>query len=108
MLVDNCELIHRVNTPRSRRVLILAGGIAREDLFAVAAVLIALLALYPAFAESNGASTLGSIDPAQLEEFVDGTVGAAMREDEIAGVAVAIVDAMKQHKSDRPVGFING
>jgi CubicO group peptidase (beta-lactamase class C family) len=37
-------------------------------------------------------SAKSSIDPAQLEAFVDETVHASMRHDDIAGVSVAIVD----------------
>jgi CubicO group peptidase (beta-lactamase class C family) len=49
------------------------------------ATLFAILTPSLAFAEAD-------IDPARLESFVDETVRAAMRQDNIAGVSVAIVD----------------
>jgi CubicO group peptidase (beta-lactamase class C family) len=77
-------------------------GVTRKGLRSIVAVILCLV-LTPSRSENsvhapseapNAAdqTTQPSIDPTQLEAFVDATVLASMRQDDIAGVGVAIVN----------------
>jgi CubicO group peptidase (beta-lactamase class C family) len=93
MLGDRFEFTRRGSALQSRPVVVTRGDGARRCLHSIAAAMLSVvLAHSPAFAESDGAPTAGSIDPAGLEAFIDETVHAAMHQDDIAGVSVAIVD----------------
>jgi CubicO group peptidase (beta-lactamase class C family) len=93
MLGYKFEFTRRASALQSRPVPVTRGDGTRRCLHSIAtAMLFVILAPSVAFAESDGASTVSSIDPAQLETFVDETVRAAMRQDNIAGVSVAIVN----------------
>ena len=93
MLGDKFEFIRRASALQTRPVLAIPGGATRRCLHSItAAMLFAILSPSPSFAESDGPSTTSSIDPAQLDTFVDETVRTAMRQDDIAGVSIAIVD----------------
>jgi CubicO group peptidase (beta-lactamase class C family) len=93
MLGDKFELIRRASALQSCPLLVTPGSGSRRCAHSIAAaMLFVILGPSLAFARSDGTSTISSIDPAQLETFVDETVRAAMRLDNIAGVSVAIVD----------------
>jgi CubicO group peptidase (beta-lactamase class C family) len=92
MIGDNVEFIRPETDLQSRPALITRGDVTRRCPHAIAAMLFVILAQSSALAGSDGLATVSSINPAQLEAFVDEMVRAAMRQDDIAGVSVAIVD----------------
>jgi CubicO group peptidase (beta-lactamase class C family) len=93
MLGDKFQFIRRGRALQPPPMLLIPGEGARRCLHSIAAATLFAIAAPPlAFAKSDGPSPVSSIDPEQLEAFVDDTVRATMREDDIAGVSVAIVD----------------